>query len=322
MISLEINALFKTVAQYTLGHNTLQHGIQVMGEQAVQTKVGSVLVVGAGIGGMQAALDLAESGIKVYLAESKACIGGVMSQLDKTFPTNDCAMCTMAPRLVEIGRHKDIELITLADIEDIEGEPGNFNVRLRKRARYIDEDKCTGCGACVENCPVRNIIYMPSEDREEVELQPEDKKRVTNIIDTYRDRKSSLMPILQNINLAYGYLPADVLKYISEKLNIAFSLIYQIATFYNAFSLKPRGRHIISICMGTTCYVRGAQTIVDRLSSSLDIPVGETTRDLKFTLETVRCLGCCSIAPVITIDGETYGRLKTREIPKILKGYE
>ena len=130
------------------------------------------------------------------------------------------------------------------------------------------------------------------------------------------------MPILQNINLAYGYLPADVLKYISEKLNIAFNLIYQIATFYNAFSLKPRGRHIISICMGTTCYVRGAQTIVDRLSSSLDIPVGETTRDLKFTLETVRCLGCCSIAPVITIDGETYGRLKTREIPKILKGYE
>lgn len=117
-------------------------------------KVGSVLVAGAGIGGMQAALDLAESGLKVYLTDNKACIGGVMSQLDKTFPTNDCAMCTMAPRLVEIGRHKDIEIITLAEIDDIEGVPGNFNVRLRKKARYIDETKCTGCGECADKCPV------------------------------------------------------------------------------------------------------------------------------------------------------------------------
>ena len=130
-----------------------------MGDQAVQTKVGSVLVVGAGIGGMQAALDLAESGIKVYLADTKSCIGGVMSQLDKTFPTNDCAMCTMAPRLVEIGRHKDIEIITLASVESIEGEPGNFTVTLRKKARYIDENKCTGCGECEEKCP----IHIPSE---------------------------------------------------------------------------------------------------------------------------------------------------------------
>lgn len=122
-------------------------------------KVGSALVVGGGIGGMQAALDLAESGIKVYLTDTKPCIGGVMSQLDKTFPTNDCAMCTMAPRLVEIGRHKDIEIITLADIQDISDEPGNFTVTLKKRARYIDESKCTGCGECVEKCP----IEIPSD---------------------------------------------------------------------------------------------------------------------------------------------------------------
>jgi NADH:ubiquinone oxidoreductase subunit E len=293
-----------------------------MRDHGSNEKVGSVLVVGAGIGGMQAALDLAESGIKVYLADKKACIGGVMSQLDKTFPTNDCAMCTMAPRLVEIGRHKDIELITLADIEEINGKPGNFTVKLKKRARYIDEDKCTGCGACIENCPVRYIIYPPPEDGEGVKLKPEDKKRVDKIVDAYKDKKPSLMPILQNINLTYNYLPADVLRYVSKKLTIACSLIYQIATFYHAFSLKPRGRHLINVCMGTTCYVRGAQTIVERLSSVLDIGVGETTKDLKFTLLTVRCLGCCSIAPVITIDTETYGRLKTREIPKILKGFE
>ena len=89
-------------------------------------KVGAAMVLGGGIGGMQAALDMAESGIKVYLVENKPSIGGVMAQLDKTFPTNDCAMCTMAPRLVEIGRHKDIEVITFAEIESIKGTAGNF----------------------------------------------------------------------------------------------------------------------------------------------------------------------------------------------------
>jgi len=121
--------------------------------------VGAALVVGGGIGGMQAALDLANGGIKVYLVDRKPAIGGVMAQLDKTFPTNDCAMCTMAPRLVEIGRHKGIEILTLSDVEKIEGQPGNFNVTIKKQARFIDETKCTGCGACIEKCPVT----LPSE---------------------------------------------------------------------------------------------------------------------------------------------------------------
>nr|NIM48502.1 FAD-dependent oxidoreductase [Gemmatimonadales bacterium] len=115
---------------------------------------GAALVVGGGIGGMQAALDLAACGIKVYLVESKPSIGGAMSQLDKTFPTNDCAMCTMAPRLVEIGRNKDIQILTLSDVERVTGEPGNFTVTVRKRARYVDETICTGCGACQEVCPI------------------------------------------------------------------------------------------------------------------------------------------------------------------------
>ncbi len=116
--------------------------------------VGAALVVGGGIGGMQAALDLAAGGIKVYLADRKAAIGGVMAQLDKTFPTNDCAMCTMAPRLVEIGRHKDIEILTLSEVERIEGTAGNFKVTIRKLPRFVIESKCTGCGACVAECPV------------------------------------------------------------------------------------------------------------------------------------------------------------------------
>lgn len=116
--------------------------------------VGSVLVVGGGIAGMQSALDLANSGYYVYLLEKSPAIGGVMAQLDKTFPTNDCAMCIMSPILVEVGRHVNIELITYADLESVSGEPGNFTVKVKKRARSIILDRCTACGACVENCPV------------------------------------------------------------------------------------------------------------------------------------------------------------------------
>ncbi len=135
--------------------------------------VGAALVVGGGIGGMQAALDLANGGIKVYLAERSPAIGGVMAQLDKTFPTNDCAMCTQAPRLVEIGRHKDIDILTLAEVERVEGQPGNFTVSIKQQPRFVDETKCTGCGACTTECPVtlssefdqglaeRKAIYRP-----------------------------------------------------------------------------------------------------------------------------------------------------------------
>ncbi len=121
--------------------------------------VGAALVVGGGVGGMQAALDLARGGIKVYLAERGPAIGGVMAQLDKTFPTNDCAMCTLAPRLVEIGRHKDIELLTLSEVERVDGQPGNFTVSIKKQPRFVDATKCTGCGACTAECPVT----LPSE---------------------------------------------------------------------------------------------------------------------------------------------------------------
>jgi heterodisulfide reductase subunit A len=117
-------------------------------------KVGAVLVVGGGISGMQAALDMADSGFKVYLVDEKSSIGGVMAQLDKTFPTNDCSTCMISPKLIEVAANPNIEIITLADIEGVSGKPGKFKVKVRKRARYVNMDLCTGCGACVENCPV------------------------------------------------------------------------------------------------------------------------------------------------------------------------
>jgi heterodisulfide reductase subunit A len=120
-------------------------------------KIGAVMVLGAGIAGMQTALDLAESGFKVYLVEKTGSIGGVMASLDKTFPTNDCAMCTIAPALVGTGRHHNIEILTCSDIEKVEGEVGDFKVTVIKHPRYIDEDKCTGCGLCAQYCPIEAI---------------------------------------------------------------------------------------------------------------------------------------------------------------------
>ena len=116
---------------------------------------GAVLVIGGGIAGIQASLDLAESGQKVYLLERSPAIGGNMARLDKTFPTNDCAMCILSPKIVECGRHRNIETITWADLEEVRGAAGHFNVKVRRRARFVDLAKCTGCGDCAEVCPIQ-----------------------------------------------------------------------------------------------------------------------------------------------------------------------
>ena len=136
-------------------------------------KVGSVLIVGGGIGGMQSALDLADAGFRVYLLEKTPSIGGTMAQLDKTFPTNDCSMCILSPKMIDIARHPNIELLTYSEVVDVNGCAGNFKVQVRKKPRYIDVDKCTGCSDCTDVCPVdvtdefnmdqglRKAIYIP-----------------------------------------------------------------------------------------------------------------------------------------------------------------
>ncbi len=125
-------------------------------------KVGTVLVIGAGIGGIQAALDLAESGYYVYLLEKSPSIGGFMARLDKTFPTNDCAMCILSPKLVECGRHLNINLITCAELKEVSGEAGRFQVKILRKPRYVDLGKCTGCGLCAQT-------ELPEGGLEEVE---------------------------------------------------------------------------------------------------------------------------------------------------------
>jgi heterodisulfide reductase subunit A len=125
--------------------------------KVARNKVGAVLVIGGGIGGMQAALDLAEADFKVYLLEKAPSIGGTMAKLDKTFPTGDCAMCTIAPRLVGTAGHHNIELLTYSELLSLEGEAGHFEATIKKRSRYIDESKCTGCGLCAQHCPIEAI---------------------------------------------------------------------------------------------------------------------------------------------------------------------
>jgi len=284
-------------------------------------KVGAVLVVGGGVGGMQASLDLAEGGYKVYLVEKGPSIGGVMAQLDKTFPTNDCAMCTLAPRMVDCGGHLNIEKLTYSEIESIKGSAGNFRVRVRKKARSVDPEKCTGCGECVEHCLVKNIVYLEPPDVPKAELEADERDKVDEIINKYEGGRESLVPILQGITNEFNWLPQDMLMRVSEVKQIPIEHILRIATFYKAFSLKPRGEHIVTVCMGTACHVKGAPRILERFERDLKIKTGETTSDMKFTLEAVRCIGCCGLSPVITIGEDLYGKLSPAKAAKILDKY-
>jgi heterodisulfide reductase subunit A len=127
----------------------------------------AALVIGGGIAGIQAALDIADAGFKVYLVEREPSIGGRMAQLDKTFPTLDCSACILTPKMVDVARHPNIVLLTYSEVEAVEGEAGRFRVRVRKKARSVDMDKCTSCGLCAENCIIRYIPYVDKAEREE-----------------------------------------------------------------------------------------------------------------------------------------------------------
>ena len=289
--------------------------------KATDKKVGAVLVVGGGVGGMQASLDLAEGGYKGYLVEKGPSIGGVMAQLDKTFPTNDCAMCTLAPRMVDCGGHMNIEKLTYSEIESIQGSVGNFKVRIRRKARSVDPDKCTGCGECVEQCLVKNIVYLDPPAVPKIEIEEESRVKVDEIISRYEGGRETLIPILQDITSGFNWLPPETLMRVAEVKEIPIEHILRIATFYKAFSLKPRGKHIITVCTGTACHVKGAQRILDRLERKLGIQTGETTEDMQFTLEAVRCLGCCGLAPVVTIGEELHGQMNPAKAAALIDRY-
>ena len=140
-------------------------------------------------------------------------------------------------------------------------------------------------------------------------------------ISSVKDIKGPLMPIMQKAQDIFGCLPIEVQDCIAEELDIPMTDIYGVATFYSQFSREPKGEHVIGVCMGTACYVKNAQPILERLSKELKLKVGKTSEDGKFTLEATRCLGCCGLAPVIMIGDKVFGRLSPDDIPEILEKY-
>lgn len=138
----------------------------------------------------------------------------------------------------------------------------------------------------------------------------------------FKSDKENLIMILQAIQRHYNYLPQPALTYLAAKLGLPFSKIYGVATFYSTFSLKPRGRNIISICLGTACHVRGGERVREKITEVLNINDGETTPDNRFTLESVRCIGCCSLGPVVKINDDMHARISSDAIPKALDQYE
>ncbi len=148
-----------------------------------------------------------------------------------------------------------------------------------------------------------------------------DNKRIDQIIDKHGGDPSSLIQVLLEIQSEHHWLPMDALKRVSEKLRVPMTRIQHIATFYKAFSLVPKGRHEIHICMGTACHVRGAQRVLDMVQEMTGIKPGETDMDLNFSLETVNCLGCCAQGAVMEINGKTYGKMTPAETADVLKNY-
>jgi NADH-quinone oxidoreductase E subunit len=146
-------------------------------------------------------------------------------------------------------------------------------------------------------------------------------EKLKEVIEKYKNKEGALIPIMHEAQEIFGYLPIEVQNYIAEALEISITDVYGVATFYSQFSLKPKGKYNISVCMGTACYVKGAQKILDRLKKELNIEVGETTEDGKFTITATRCLGACGLAPVMTINDDVYGRLVEDDIPGIIKKY-
>lgn len=148
-----------------------------------------------------------------------------------------------------------------------------------------------------------------------------DTKDISKIIEGYRNRKASMLAILQDVQAKYNWLPPDSLRLVSERLCVPLIDVYSVATFYHAFSLTPRGKHLVTMCLGTACHVRGAPSVLSRLEQRLGVAPGCTTKDNLFTLETVNCLGACALAPVVVVDGVYHGQATPQKVDAILSKY-
>jgi NADH-quinone oxidoreductase subunit E len=148
-----------------------------------------------------------------------------------------------------------------------------------------------------------------------------DISKVDLILDRYGKQQRGLMNSLLEIQNEFHYLPSDALRRVSERMEVPLIQVYQVASFYKAFSLKPRGAHVITVCLGTACHVRGGERLLDQIERLLDIKAGETTKDHQFTLEAVNCLGVCALGPVMVLDGKYYGSMAASKVEKVLEKF-
>jgi len=146
--------------------------------------------------------------------------------------------------------------------------------------------------------------------------------KIDEIVARYKDKSGSLIPVLQQAQEVCGYLPPVVQRYVAKGLNMSPSVVFGVATFYSYFTLVPRGKHVIRVCLGTACYVKRSEEILDKIKDELELEVGEVTRDKKYSLEAVRCLGACGLAPVVVIGQDTYGDVAATKVMDIIKKYE
>ena len=153
-------------------------------------------------------------------------------------------------------------------------------------------------------------------------IVPEMYRKIDAIIERYKDKPGSLIPVLQQSQDVCGYLPHAVQRYIAKGMKMSPSVVFGVATFYSFFTLVPRGKHVIRVCLGTACYVKRSEEILDKLKDELDIEVGEITRDKKYSIEAVRCLGACGLAPVVVIGQDTYGDVAATKVMEIVKKYD
>jgi NADH-quinone oxidoreductase subunit E/NADP-reducing hydrogenase subunit HndA len=164
---------------------------------------------------------------------------------------------------------------------------------------------------------------MKAEDTELLkDFTPEQVAELDKIIKKHKGKPGGLIPVLEEAQVALEYLPMSVQKRIAKELNLPLSRVYGVVTFYSFFTMTPRGKHTVRVCLGTACYVRGSKTIAETLQKDLGINEGETTPDRMFTLETIRCLGACGLGPVVVVDEDVHGRIKPSKVKEILAQYK
>ena len=282
---------------------------------------GAALVCGGGIAGIQAALDLSAAGFRVHLVEESPTIGGSMARLDKTFPTGDCATCIISPKLVECMRDYNIDVLTMTDVLTLDGEAGRFRVGIRKRPRGVRADKCTGCGDCWTVCPVRCTAESPPPFQPSVPLNETDAAVLRDILARHEGDPGAMMPVLQEVNQAYGYIPRRDAG--APGLPVADAAGGDLAGGQLLRPISPGAGgppHRRSLCryvvpcpriegparaVGTTARRRGRRNRPGRALHAADGPLP----------------GAVRLSPAMKIDGRSFGRVDLGRVPGILEQF-